>query len=78
MLSYTDCKFGTLKVRDRLVVGILDKKTSQQLQMDPDLTVEKAKKTIRQKKAVREQDQELEKKSSESLEENGSRVAGLH
>jgi len=44
-----NCKFDTLKdelIRDRLVVGILDKKTSQQLQMDPELTVEKAKKTI--------------------------------
>ena len=47
-----NCKFGALKnelIRDRLVVGILDKKTSQQLQMDTELTIEKAKKTARQK-----------------------------
>ena len=48
-----------------LVVGILDKKTSQQLQLDPRLTVEKAKTTIRQKEAVREQGQELDNNSSE-------------
>ena len=47
------------------MVGILDKKTSQQLQLDPRLTVEKAKTTIRQKEAVREQGQELDNNSSE-------------
>lgn len=58
-------------IRDRLVVGILDKKVSQQLQMNMDLTVEKAKKTIRQKEAVQEQGRELEmeKRRGESLEE---------
>ena len=70
-----NCKFGELKdelIRDRLVVGILDKKTSQQLQMDSELTVEKAKKTIRQKEAVQEQGKELEsekRKTESSLEE---------
>ncbi len=47
-----NCKFGNFRdelIRDRLVVGILDQKTSQQLQMNP---VEKAKKTIRQREAV--------------------------
>ena len=55
-------------IRDHLVVGILDKKTSEQLQMDPALTLEKAKKMIRQKEAIREQRQVLEqdKKSSSS------------
>jgi len=43
------CNFGNLKedlIRDRLVVGIRDQSLSQQLQMDPDLTLEKAKKHI--------------------------------
>ncbi len=51
-----NCNFGNFReelIRDRLVVGILNQKTSQQLQMDPALTVEKAKKTIRQREAVR-------------------------
>ena len=63
------CNFGALKdelIRDRLVVGILDKKTSQHLQLDPDLTVDKAKTTIRQKEAVRDQGHELDKKPNES------------
>ncbi len=60
-------------------MGIQDQKTSQQLQLDPDLTVEKAKKTIRQKEAVREQGQELEveKRRGESLEELEKTVAEL-
>lgn len=56
------CDYGALKdqmIRDRLVVGIQDKKLSQQLQLDANLTLEKAKKTIRQKEAVKEQGQEL-------------------
>ena len=77
-----NCNFGVLKdelIRDRLVVGILDKKTSQQLQLDPRLTVEKAKTTIRQKEAVREQGQELDKNSSEpsSFEEMEKSIAEL-
>lgn len=58
-----NCNFGALKdelLRDRLVVGIQDQKLSQQLQMDADLTLEKAKKLIRQKEAVKEQSQELD------------------
>ena len=45
---------------DRLVVGIRDQKTSQQLQMNPDLTLEAAKKTTKQKEPVQEQGKELE------------------
>ncbi len=61
------------------MVGILDKKTSQQLQMDSELTVEKAKKTIRQKEAVQEQGKELEskKRKTESLEELEKTIAEL-
>ena len=56
-LAYT-CNFGNLNenlIRDRLIVGIRDQSLSQQLQMDPNLTLEKAKKRIRQKEVVRQQ-----------------------
>ena len=39
------CEFGTLRddlIRDRIVVGIKDKKLSEQLQLDSKLTLEKA------------------------------------
>ena len=42
-------------IRDRLVVGIRDTSLSGRLQIDPELTLEKAKKTVRQKEAVTEQ-----------------------
>ena len=38
-------------LRDRLVVGIRDEHLSQQLQMDPELTLEKAKTRIHRKEA---------------------------
>ena len=44
-----NCNYGNLKdelLRDRLVVGIRDQKLSKKLQLDPDLTLEKTKKTI--------------------------------
>ena len=57
------CEYRALKeemLRDRLVVGISDRTMSQKLQMDADLTLEKAKKTVRQKEAVVQQHQELQ------------------
>ena len=48
-----NCNYGELKsemIRDRLVVGIREDNLSQQLQMDPELTLDKAKMRIRQKK----------------------------
>ena len=41
-------------IRDQLVIGIQDSRLSERLQMDPDLTLEKAKKLIRQSEAVDE------------------------
>ena len=41
-----DCAYGDLKdqmIMDRIVVGIRDRALSEKLQMDPDLTLEKAK-----------------------------------
>ena len=42
-------------IRDRLVVGIKDQTLSECLQMEPDLTLDKAKKMVRQREAVKEQ-----------------------
>ncbi len=52
------CEFGALKdelIRDRIVVGIRDKALSQRMQVDPNLTLEKAKREVRQREAVQEQ-----------------------
>ena len=57
-----DCEYGDLKdqmIRDRIVVGIRDRALSEKLQMDPDLTLEKAKTQVRQREAVHEQEQIL-------------------
>ena len=51
------CEYGDLTpdmIRDWLVVGILDLKLSKRLQMDPNLTLEKAKMLIHQSEAVQE------------------------
>lgn len=56
------CEYGALKeemLRDRLVVGIRDSTVSQKLQMNAKLTLEEAKKEIRQREAVREQSKQL-------------------
>ena len=55
------CDYGDLNdemIRDRLVVGIRDAVLSQLLQLDADLTLETAKKKIRQREAVGEQNKE--------------------
>ena len=41
-------------IRDRLFIGIQDSRLSERLQMNPELTLEKTKKLIRQSKAVHE------------------------
>lgn len=46
-------------IRDRLVVGIKDLAQSEALQLDAELTLEKAKKKIRQKEAIKELRQQL-------------------
>ena len=48
-------------LRDRIVVGNKDSAPSEKLQMDPDLTLEKA---VRQKEAVKEQHLQLQDDSS--------------
>ena len=52
------CDYGELKdqmIRDRIVVGIRDQSLSERLQMDAELTLDKAKKLVRQREAVQEQ-----------------------
>ena len=49
------CEYGNLRddlLRDRIVVGIRDVSLSQRMQLDATLTLEKAKKMVRQKEAV--------------------------
>ena len=48
-------------IRDRLVVGIRDTVLSERLQLDPKPTLESAKKAVRQREAVKEQQQALNK-----------------
>ena len=53
-----DCEYGEMRnemIRDRLVVGICDVALSERLQTDESLTLDKAKKLIQQRYAVREQ-----------------------
>ena len=47
-------------IRDRLVVSMRDVVLSEHLQTDPDLTLEKAKKALRQKEAVKDQSHQLQ------------------
>ena len=52
------CNFGTLAnemIRDRIVVGLLDAKLSEKLQLDPELTLPKAVNQARQSEAVKRQ-----------------------
>ncbi|XP_068723715.1 uncharacterized protein [Montipora capricornis] len=42
-------------IRDRIVVGLADQKLSEKLQLDADLTLEKAMNTVRQSESVRSQ-----------------------
>ena len=68
-----NCDYGEFKdqmIRDRLVVGIRDSTRSERLQMDAELTLEKAMKTIRQREAVHEQQTVL--KSGENVIEPGN------
>ena len=58
-----NCAYGEMKeemIRDRIVVGIRDTGLSQRLRLDATLTLETAKKMVRQREAVQEQ-QELMK-----------------
>ena len=74
MALYTlaaNCNYGALEaevIHDRLVVGIRDTSLSECLQLDPDLTLEKAKKAIHQREAVHKQQNILSGTDTPSLE----------
>ena len=52
------CKYGSLQsemIRDRIIVGLRDRKLSERLQLEADLTLEKAVAIARQSESVRKQ-----------------------
>jgi len=57
--NYGELKFEM--IRDRLVVGIQDLALPECLQLDPDLTLEKAKTIVHQHEVVKEQQQILKR-----------------
>ena len=66
------CNYGDLKyemIRDRLVIGIQDLALSECLQLDLELTLEKAKMLVCQCEAVTEQQQILKGTGSGNLDE---------
>ena len=60
------CNYRDL-IQDRLILGILHKTLSEHLQLNPALTLEKAKQKIYQHKAVQEQQQALKGAGTNSL-----------
>jgi len=54
-------------LRDRLVVGMRDSALVEHLQLDSELTLEKTKKAMRQKEAVKEQNQQLQSESGSGV-----------
>ena len=62
--------YGDLKdqmIRDRIVVGIRDRALSERLQMDPELTLEKAKMQVRHQEAIHKQAQILKQSGDTTL-----------
>lgn len=56
------CEFGISKdehIRDRIVIGILDNDVSQKLQLEPDLTLEKAIQLARQNEQIKQQHNDM-------------------
>ncbi|UYV77253.1 K02A2.6-like [Cordylochernes scorpioides] len=51
-------------IRDRIVVGVRDKALSERMQLDTELTLEKAVKMVRQQEAVRQQQVDLQRPST--------------
>ncbi len=64
------CGYGQLHdemVRDRLVVGLIDKKLSEQLQLDPELTLQKAVARVRQSEQIKKQQEMLKSEDHVTL-----------
>lgn len=65
------CEFGILKdelIRDRLVVGLQDRALSERLQLDADLTLEKAVNMARNSEAVKSQQEVVRRNASEKTD----------
>ncbi|UYV76722.1 K02A2.6-like, partial [Cordylochernes scorpioides] len=61
------CEFEGLHeqlIRDRIVIGVRDKALSERMQLDSELTLEKAVKMVRQQEAVRQQQVDLQRPST--------------
>ncbi|UYV68297.1 K02A2.6-like [Cordylochernes scorpioides] len=61
------CEFESLHeqlICDRIVVGVRDKALSERMQLDSELTLEKAVKMVRQQEAVRQQQVDLQRPST--------------
>ncbi|UYV71423.1 K02A2.6-like, partial [Cordylochernes scorpioides] len=61
------CEFEGLHeqlIRDRIVVGVRDQALSERMQLDSELTLEKAVKMVRQQEAVRQQQVDLQRPST--------------
>ncbi|UYV84912.1 K02A2.6-like [Cordylochernes scorpioides] len=61
------CEFEGLHeqlIRDRIVVGVRDKALSERMQLDSELTLEKAVKMVRQQEAVQQQQVDLQRPST--------------
>ena len=72
-----NCEFGELKadmIRDRLVIGIRDLQLSERLQLEPDLTLQRAEKLIRQRQAVKEQQVILKQPANLAIPQQIDRV----
>lgn len=62
------CQFKDLReelIRDRIVVGLQDARLSEKLQLDPELTLEKAITVVRQSESVKKQQQTLRAPAAE-------------
>ena len=69
------CKFGTLKnelIRDRIVVGLRDARIAEKLQLDAELTLEKAINQARQSESVKRQQSVVRPKSD--INDNDSKL----
>lgn len=65
------CNYGTLKeelIRDRLVVGLRDARLSEKLQLNPELTLERAVTEVRQSENVKKQQNTLRPVNSAAAE----------
>ncbi|KAJ8969761.1 hypothetical protein NQ314_001598 [Rhamnusium bicolor] len=67
-----NCKYGELSeelIRDRLVVGIKDRDLSERLQMDEELTMQKAIQRVQQAETVKKQNKAIRQEATINIEQ---------